>query len=128
MNKAVFLDRDGVINKAKIINGKPYPPSTLDELIIFSGVKKALRFLRESHFLLICITNQPDVSRKITTQYNVEKLNNKLLIELPLDSIYCCYHDDSDMCDCRKPKPGMIIAIAKNYMLKYFFLFNKKSL
>ena len=63
--KAVFLDRDGVINRALIRDGLPYPPNSLDELEILPGIPESLRILKESGFLLIVVTNQPDVGRGI---------------------------------------------------------------
>ena len=115
MHKAVFLDRDGVINKAEIINGKPYPPKSLNHLKIITGVKDGLIALRNAGYLLIVITNQPDVSRGITSKKTVDGINDFLLRNLPLDDFLICYHDDKDNCNCRKPKPGNILLAAKKY-------------
>ena len=115
MVKAVFLDRDGVINKAQIINGKPYPPKSLSQLKIISGVRNALIALHNAGYLLIVITNQPDVSRGITSKETVDEMNDYLSKNLPLDDFLTCYHDDCDNCDCRKPKPGNILLAAKKY-------------
>jgi D-glycero-D-manno-heptose 1,7-bisphosphate phosphatase len=113
--KAVFLDRDGVLNKPIIINGKPYPPKSTEELIIIEGVKEGLNQLRQYNYLLIVITNQPDIARGITTINIVDDINNNLKQQLSIDDIYCCIHDDSDNCSCRKPKPGMIFEAAKKW-------------
>lgn len=114
MKKAIFLDRDGVINKAFVINGKPYPPYKLTDVKILNGVKKAMSLLKSSQWMIIVITNQPDVSRGITSQLKVEKINDFLKLKLPIDEIYTCYHDNNDYCECRKPKPGSIKLAAKN--------------
>ena len=114
-NKAVFLDRDGVLNRAIIKNGKPYPPASLDELAIIEDVSAALEMLRESGYLLIGATNQPDVARGTTAKELVEKINTVLLNELPLLDIKVCYHDDADGCDCRKPSPGLLLQAADEY-------------
>lgn len=114
---AVFLDRDGVINKAIIRDQKPYPPSSLEELEIIAGVPEALQLLREAGFLLICITNQPDVARGIQKREVVEKINTFLIKSLRLDEILVCYHDDSDNCYCRKPKPGLLYHAAEKYSI-----------
>ncbi len=114
MNKAVFLDRDGVINKALVKDEKPFSPYNFDALKILPGVKESLKALRDSNWLIIVVTNQPDVSRGKTTKKEVEKINNYLKNTLSIDEIYTCYHDNKDFCDCRKPKPGAFKAAAKN--------------
>ncbi len=63
MRRAVFLDRDGVVNRAVLRQGKPYPPATLSDLRLLPGVREACRQLREAGFALILITNQPDIAR-----------------------------------------------------------------
>jgi len=113
--KAVFLDRDGVINQAIIKNGKPYPPSSLSELKIIAGVQEALQDLRAAGFLLILVTNQPDVARGTTDKATVENINNVLTSQLPLDDVFVCYHDNKDQCACRKPLPGLILQAAAKY-------------
>jgi D-glycero-D-manno-heptose 1,7-bisphosphate phosphatase len=105
---AVFLDRDGVINKAIIKNGKPYPPNDLSELEVIEGVGGALQSLKEAGFLLIVVTNQPDVARGTQKREIVESMNAALRQSLPIDGIFVCYHDDRDDCSCRKPKPGLL--------------------
>lgn len=114
-NKAVFFDRDGVLNQAIVKNGKPYPPYSLDDLIITHDAIEALAQLKHIGFVLIGITNQPDVSRQQTDKHLVEKINNKILTVLPLEEIFVCYHDDQDFCTCRKPKPGLIFFAAQKY-------------
>ena len=113
--KAVFLDRDGVLNKAVIIGGKPFPPKSTNELEIPECVKEGLTQLKERGYLLIVITNQPDVARGTTSLKIVDDINYYLKQHLILDDIFCCIHDSSDNCECRKPKPGMIFAAAKKW-------------
>ncbi len=117
MKHAVFLDRDGVINRVILRDGLPYPPNTLDEVEVLPGVMTALEKLRKASYLLIVITNQPDVSRGKIKKDCVEKINNKLLSELPLDDIKTCYHDNHHNCLCRKPLPGALIEAAKQYQI-----------
>lgn len=112
LSKAIFLDRDGVINQAITKNGCPLPPSTLDELVILPGVRDALGRLKAAGFLLIVVTNQPDVARGVISMQSVEIMNNFLLDALPLDEIRTCFHDDSDNCACRKPRPGALLDAA----------------
>lgn len=113
--RAVFLDRDGVLNHAIVKEGKPYPPKSLAELTIPSDVQEALNSLKSAGFLLIGATNQPDVSRGTTLKTTIEAINDKLLKTLPLQEIRVCYHDDKDDCACRKPAPGLLIEAAKEY-------------
>jgi D-glycero-D-manno-heptose 1,7-bisphosphate phosphatase len=112
MKRAVFLDRDGVLNDAIVKNGKPYPPSSLQELCIAKDVLPALRALKKQGFLLLGATNQPDVARGKTERRLVEAINAELMQQLPLDEIRVCYHDDNDQCDCRKPAPGLLLQAA----------------
>ena len=112
MNRAVFLDRDGVLNGLVIRNGRPTAPFLLDELQIVPGVPEALAALRAAGFQLIVVTNQPDVVRGHAVKADVEAINASMRARLPLDEIRVCYHDDGDGCACRKPKPGMLYAAA----------------
>ena len=82
--KAVFLDRDGVINRALVRNRKPYPPDSLQDLEILPDVPEALNLLKESGFLLIVVTNQPDVGRGIQKKETVEEMHLFLKKILPL--------------------------------------------
>lgn len=107
--RCVFLDRDGVLNKAIVRNGKPYPPRSLDEVEITEGARLSLDRLRDSGFLLVVVSNQPDVGRGQTPRDDVEAINRIIAEALPLDAIEVCTHDDAENCDCRKPKPGMLL-------------------
>jgi D-glycero-D-manno-heptose 1,7-bisphosphate phosphatase len=115
MSKAVFLDRDGVINHAYTNNKRPIPPSTIEELIILPKVAESLILLKSQGFKLIVVTNQPDVSRGKTSKETVELINSTLLNKLPIDKFYTCYHDSHHLCDCRKPKPGLLIQASTDY-------------
>ena len=124
MRRAVFLDRDGVINNAIIRNGRPYAPLTLDELVILPGVYSALKRIHDYGLLAIVITNQPDVANGITDKAKIEAINNYLKQNLPLTDIRTCFHNDEDRCLCRKPLPGLIIDAASthNVNLKNSFM------
>jgi D-glycero-D-manno-heptose 1,7-bisphosphate phosphatase len=125
MTRAVFLDRDGVLNKAYVRNGKPFSPDTIEGMIIFPDAASALTRLREHGFRLIVATNQPDIARGRLTREQVDAMNGYLRSKLPLDSIEVCTHDDADNCDCRKPKPGLLtraaqrdgIALSESFMV-----------
>jgi D-glycero-D-manno-heptose 1,7-bisphosphate phosphatase len=112
---AVFLDRDGVLNEAAVLNGKPYSPRDLSELVITTGALAALEELKREGFLLIVVTNQPDIARGKTSRADVDKINARLAAILPLDAIEICAHDDREQCNCRKPKPGMILRAGEKF-------------
>jgi len=113
--RAVFLDRDGVINRAFVRDGKPFPPPTPQELEILPGVAEALRELKANGFKLLLVTNQPDVGRGKLSLQTLDAMHEDLRAHLPLDDILVCCHTDRDKCDCRKPMPGMIIEAARKH-------------
>lgn len=115
--KAIFLDRDGVLNAAVIKNGKPYPPASLAEVIIPPEAPQALTMLKDAGFLLLGVTNQPDVARGTTSRNLVEAINQTLMMHLVLDEIRVCFHDDQDHCLCRKPSPGLLLDLANDYCI-----------
>jgi D-glycero-D-manno-heptose 1,7-bisphosphate phosphatase len=114
-NRAIFLDRDGVLNRPLIKEGKPYPPRSLAEAEILPGVAEALADLKRAGFLTIVVTNQPDVARGTTRRETVQEIDAFLASRLPLDEVMVCYHDDRDGCECRKPAPGLLVAAAKRH-------------
>jgi D-glycero-D-manno-heptose 1,7-bisphosphate phosphatase len=111
--RAVFLDRDGVINRAIVRDGKPYAPQSVAALEILPGVPEALERLRAAGFLNIVVTNQPDVGSGKLPRAVVEAMHAHLQKTLPIDAVKVCYHTDVENCACRKPKPGMILDAAR---------------
>ncbi|HVT45452.1 MAG TPA: HAD family hydrolase [Thermoanaerobaculia bacterium] len=111
--RAVFLDRDGVINRAIVRNGRPHPPDSISGLEILPEVPEALGRLAARGLDLIVVTNQPDVARGSQTREQVEAMHALLSESLPLTRIVACYHDDADACTCRKPAPGMLLEAAR---------------
>jgi D-glycero-D-manno-heptose 1,7-bisphosphate phosphatase len=110
--KADFLDRDGVLNEAPIRHGKPFSPLTIAEVVVPPDVPGALSRLRQNGFHLIMVTNQPDIARGFQSRAAVHAINQYLLETLQLHAVEICEHDDADNCDCRKPKPGMLLRAA----------------
>jgi D-glycero-D-manno-heptose 1,7-bisphosphate phosphatase len=106
--RAVFLDRDGVLNEAIVREGRPYSPATADQLKMVPDAAAALGRLKAAGFLLIVVTNQPEVARGTVSRAEVEAMNAAVARELPLDGFFTCWHDDPDGCPCRKPKPGLL--------------------
>jgi D-glycero-D-manno-heptose 1,7-bisphosphate phosphatase len=117
VRQAVFLDRDGVINKAIVKNGKPFPPASLDAFEFLPGVKSATLALRKAGFLIVVVTNQPDVATGVQARDVVESMHKKLHDAAICDDIKVCYHTEDDACDCRKPKPGMLLEAAKEWQI-----------
>lgn len=115
LRRAVFLDRDGVINRALEREHKPYPPTRLSEFEILPGVPEACAKLKQAGFLLIVATNQPDVGRGTLRQEVVETIHEHVQRLLPIDRVEVCYHPGKGQsdCDCRKPKPGMLLRAAR---------------
>lgn len=106
--RAVFLDRDGVINRAVVRDGKPFPPERVDDLEILPGVPEALSRLHDAGFRLVVVTNQPDVARGTQRREVIDAMHAALAAALPLDEFRVCDHDDRDGCACRKPAPGLL--------------------
>ena len=117
MKRAVFLDRDGVINRAIVRDGKPFPPANIGQLEVLPGVSEALEKLHAANYLLIVVTNQPDVARGTAKREDIEEINAHLSSQLHIDQFRTCYHDSSDGCNCRKPLPGSILDAAKEYQI-----------
>jgi D-glycero-D-manno-heptose 1,7-bisphosphate phosphatase len=114
--RAVFLDRDGVLNKAIVRNGRPYSPIHIDEFELHEGAATGCARLKAANFLLVVITNQPDVGRGTQSREAVEAMHSKLRSAIPsIDRTEVCYHageDYGEPCECRKPRPGMILRAA----------------
>ena len=117
VTKAVFLDRDGVLNVAMVRDGRPYPPAGLDQLQIYPDAPGALAHLKRAGYLLIVVTNQPDVARRAQSREAVDAMNAAIGAALPVDEFLVCWHDDGQDCDCRKPKPGLVMAAAAQYQI-----------
>ena len=115
--RVVFLDRDGVLNRAFPEGGTTRPPMSVAELELLPGVKESLARLRAAGFVLVVVTNQPDVARGKQTRAAVEEINAKMTAELPLLDVFACYHDTADKCACRKPKSGLLLAAAQKHDL-----------
>lgn len=116
MRRAVFLDRDGVLSRAYPgTDGKSHPPASPQELEILPGVVEACQALRRAGFVLIVVSNQPDVARGRQTVQGVEAINDALRRLVPLDDVRVCYHDGAGGCGCRKPKPGLLLDAGRDW-------------
>lgn len=117
MNKAVFLDRDGVINKAIIKDGNAYAPRTIKEFEIIEGVAEEITRLKKAGYVLIVVTNQPEIARGTTHRSEVDSMNSIIQEYMDVHEILVCPHDDPDGCSCRKPRPGLILASAEKHAI-----------
>jgi D-glycero-D-manno-heptose 1,7-bisphosphate phosphatase len=116
--KAVFLDRDGVLNESVIRDGRPFAPVALSDLRIYPDAADSLARLKAAGYLLIVVTNQPDVSRGTQRREVVEAMNAAMGAVLPIDEFLVCYHADRDQCQCRKPKPGLVLDAAAAHAIE----------
>jgi len=109
MSKAIFFDRDGIINQAYVVANKPYPPANLSATKLVEGIEELLSYTQDKDFLNIVVSNQPDVARGIQTWNHVQNITDYLYKNLSqIYAIYYCYHSDEDECECRKPKSGLL--------------------
>jgi D-glycero-D-manno-heptose 1,7-bisphosphate phosphatase len=114
-NRALFIDRDGVVNEVILKNGSPCAPWNMEEFKVLPDAPDAIRKAKNLGLLAIICTNQPDVPRGFVSREDVEKMHLQIKEKTPVDDIFVCLHDDIDNCDCRKPKPGMLIKAAKKW-------------
>ena len=114
LKRAVFLDRDGVINQPKVVEGKPYPPAAVEEFILLPGVVEACQSLKQAGFLLVVVTNQPDVGCGTLSREAVEAIHAHLCKLLPIDRVEVSYDSgrENPPSEFRKPRPGMLLRAA----------------
>jgi D-glycero-D-manno-heptose 1,7-bisphosphate phosphatase len=117
LNRAVFLDRDGVINRAIVRDGRPFSPIRLEEFELLPDVADAIVRLKSAGYRLVVVTNQPDVATGAQQRAVVEAMHDRIRSELGIEDIKVCYHVDADNCHCRKPLPGMLLEAATDYSL-----------
>jgi D-glycero-D-manno-heptose 1,7-bisphosphate phosphatase len=117
MHKAVFLDRDGVINRGFIVDGKSYAPRKIEDFKLLPFVIQSVEKLINNGFLVIVITNQPDIANGLLDIETLNLMHEKLITKLKLTDIYFCPHSKNENCECRKPKPGMIYSAVKKYKI-----------
>lgn len=113
--RAVFLDRDGVLNRAFVRQGKPLAPRRLEDFRLLPGTAAAVRRLKQAEFLTIVVTNQPDIGNGLVTPEMVSAMHARLQARVPLDAILTCPHSQTEGCDCRKPKPGLLLEAASRW-------------
>jgi len=113
--RAVFLDRDGVITVPEFRDGWSFAPRSLAEFKMYPETQDCLQRLYKAGFIIVVVTNQPDVGHGHVRRDVVEAIHAYILEALPVASIECCYHRQDEGCACRKPSPGMIFGAAERY-------------
>jgi D-glycero-D-manno-heptose 1,7-bisphosphate phosphatase len=113
--RAVFLDRDGVLSRCEVRDGKPYAPRRLADFRLLPRTAHAVGALKQAGFLVIVVTNQPDIGNGLVEAATVESMHRKLARALPVDDIFVCPHGQDAKCTCRKPRPGMLIEAARKW-------------
>jgi D-glycero-D-manno-heptose 1,7-bisphosphate phosphatase len=111
--RAVFLDRDGVLNRATVCEGKPYAPRCLQEFELLADALPATMALRKAGLIIVVVTNQPDVGNGLVHKSVVEEMHDCLRGSVPVDAIKVCYHGQKDNCICRKPRTAMLEEAAR---------------
>jgi D-glycero-D-manno-heptose 1,7-bisphosphate phosphatase len=117
MKRAVFLDRDGVLNRVIVRNGKAFAPHSLESFKILANASSCVSQLRESGLLAIVVTNQPEIGRGTLKAVTVDQMHRRLRSVVPVDDIFVCPHREADACPCRKPKPGLLVAAAEKWRI-----------
>ena len=115
MNHAVFFDRDGVLNELVHRDGGLFSPRSISQFNIINSSKIAINRLKEMDFLIMVVSNQPDISRGSLNTSELDKMTNILFKELEIDDVFYCIHDDSNFCKCRKPAPGLLIQASEKW-------------
>ena len=114
--KAIFLDRDGVLNKPKIIKGKSYAPLKVNDFKLYPNVKKLCKKLKNKKYLLIVITNQPDIKRGKISVNSLNAMHKKLYKSINYDGIYYC-SAISKKSKFKKPNVGMFKKAIKEHRI-----------
>ncbi len=117
--KAIFLDRDGVIVRSKVINGKPYAVRSMKDFRILPYVIPLINKLKKKNFLIFVVTNQPDLKKGKLKLKNLILMHDKLLNKTKIDQIFVCPHNKDDNCKCRKPKNGLLKQASKIYKINF---------
>ncbi len=109
LHPGVFLDRDGVLNRSIVQRGKPYAPRRLQDFRLLPGVREALCQLKKAGFLLVVVTNQPDIGNGLIAASEVAVMHDHLRRRVPIDDVRMCPHSQEAGCPCRKPRPGLLL-------------------
>jgi D-glycero-D-manno-heptose 1,7-bisphosphate phosphatase len=115
LRRAVFLDRDGVLNRAIVRGGRPLAPRALSDFRLLPRAARNVAALRNFGFRVIVVTNQPDVARKLIAPVELARMNDRIIRTLAVDGLKVCAHGQDEGCGCRKPNPGMLLEAASEH-------------
>jgi D-glycero-D-manno-heptose 1,7-bisphosphate phosphatase len=107
MKQGVFVERDGVLNQAKVERQQQITPLTLEDLRVNEGAAPLLQRLTAAGFVVLATTNQPGLSRGYQSRRELDRMHQVLCKKFAIDEVLVCPHDEADDCPCRKPKPGL---------------------
>src|SRR5687768_16637876 len=108
MKRAVFFERDGILNLVRVDRQYQVVPRTLEDFHLNLPALEALKELKQAGYLLIATTNQPGISRGYLSRREVDRMHSLMMRTFPLDDLFMCPHDEMDRCPCRKPNPGLL--------------------
>ncbi len=119
MNRAVFFDRDGVLNKLVSRDGGFFSPRTVDDFQLIPKAEDVINKIKFEGYLCIVVSNQPDVARGYLDRSELDKMTQILFKSLDLHDIFYCLHDDIDECNCRKPAPGLLFQAEEKWNIDF---------
>jgi len=111
---AVFLDRDGVLTEAPLVDGRPTTPTLARDLRLLPGTAETVIALRALGARIFVVTNQPDIARNTLDSSELAVMHEGLSRALQIDAVQVCPHDGW-WCPCRKPRPGMLLELAREW-------------
>jgi D-glycero-D-manno-heptose 1,7-bisphosphate phosphatase len=107
MKAAIFIEQNGVLASVPVVNNQQVQPLTLEQFAVNPSVIVPLRRLKAAGFSLIATSNQPGLSRGQLSRRELDRMHVLMRQTFGLDDILVCPHDVTDVCPCRKPKPGL---------------------
>jgi D-glycero-D-manno-heptose 1,7-bisphosphate phosphatase len=117
MKPAVFIERDGILNKPRVERHHQVSPLTMDQFHLNTEIAPLLNELKAAGLLLIVTTNQPGISRGYQSRRELDRMHQLVKSSFPIDDLLVCPHEDADACPCRKPKPGLLIEAAHTWAI-----------
>jgi D-glycero-D-manno-heptose 1,7-bisphosphate phosphatase len=115
MNRAAFLDRDGVLVREIVRDNQAFAPITMDEFAIYPDARAQVQRLHDAGLVCVVFTNQPEIGRGLLAQETLDEMHVRLRSEVPLDDVLVCPHGQDGICQCRKPLPGMLLEASERW-------------
>jgi D-glycero-D-manno-heptose 1,7-bisphosphate phosphatase len=115
VRKAVFLDRDGVLAVPKFRDGRSFAVRALAEFRLYDDAEPSVNALVDAGWTVVVATNQPDIANGLVSAGTVEAMHDIVRSRMPVASVETCPHNREANCDCRKPKPGLLVRAAERH-------------